>query len=77
VTERPEFHQRLVAVMERLSLGEISRRQAAKELAIGYATLKRLLDTQMQSPSPISEKSLLPVVAEYGGDRNPYAEVLY
>lgn len=30
--------------MERLSKGEISRRRAAKELGIGYATLKRLLE---------------------------------
>jgi Trp operon repressor len=30
--------------LERLIQGEISRRQAAKELNIGYATLKRLLD---------------------------------
>jgi Trp operon repressor len=32
--------------LERLIRGEISRRQAAKELNIGYATLKRLLDQQ-------------------------------
>jgi Trp operon repressor len=31
--------------LERLLKGDISRRQAAKELGIGYATLKRLLDT--------------------------------
>ena len=30
--------------MERLNGGDISRRQAARELKIGYATLKRLLD---------------------------------
>jgi transposase len=77
VTERPDFPQRLLAIRERLGLGELSRRQAAKELGIGYATLKRLMDTQMQSLSPISDKSLLPVVAEYDGDRNTYAEVLY
>ena len=74
VTERPEFHQRLATVMEHLGLGEISRTQAARELAIGYATLKRLLDSQMQSPSP---KSLLPVAAECDDDRNAYAEVIY
>ena len=74
VTERPEFHQRLAVVMEHLGLGEISRTQAARELAIGYATLKRLLDSQMQSPSP---KSLLPVAAECDDDRNTYAEVIY
>ena len=29
-----------------LSVGEISRRHAALELGIGYATLKRLIDAQ-------------------------------
>ena len=32
------------AVLERLRAGEISRRQAAQELNIGYANFKRLLD---------------------------------
>jgi transposase len=32
-------------VLEWLKAGEISRRKAAKELGIGYASLKRLLDT--------------------------------
>jgi Trp operon repressor len=36
--------------LERLIRGEISRRQAAKELNIGYATLKRLLDAQNSRP---------------------------
>ena len=31
-------------ILERLAAGDISRRRAAKELEIGYATLKRLLD---------------------------------
>jgi hypothetical protein len=30
--------------LEGLNAGEISRRRAAKELNIGYATLKRLLE---------------------------------
>ena len=53
VTERPEFIQRLSAIRERLSLGQLSRRQAAKELTIGYATLKRLLDNPPLSPAVI------------------------
>ena len=53
VTERPEFIQRLSATRERLSLGQLSRRQAAKELSIGYATLKRLLDNPPLSPTVI------------------------
>ena len=32
--------------MERLGEGDMSRTQAAIELGIGYATLKRLLDDQ-------------------------------
>ena len=31
-------------VLERLADGVLSRSQAAKELGIGYATLKRLID---------------------------------
>jgi DNA invertase Pin-like site-specific DNA recombinase len=46
VRERPEFEQQFTAVVERLGLGGLSRRQAAKQLGIGYATLKRLLDAQ-------------------------------
>jgi DNA invertase Pin-like site-specific DNA recombinase len=46
VTDRRGFKKRFGAILERLIQGEISRRQAAKELNIGYATLKRLLDQQ-------------------------------
>ena len=48
VSERPEFEQRFAAVVERIGPGGLSRRQAAKQLGIGYATLKRLLDDQLQ-----------------------------
>jgi DNA invertase Pin-like site-specific DNA recombinase len=44
VTDRRGFQKRFGAILERLIRGEISRRQAARELNIGYATLKRLLD---------------------------------
>ena len=46
VTERRGFNHRFGAISERLNDGEISRRKAAQELGIGYATLKRLLDEQ-------------------------------
>lgn len=46
VTTRPGFKKRFGAILERLRAGDISRRQAARELEIGYATLKRLLDSQ-------------------------------
>jgi hypothetical protein len=78
VIEREGFLQRFEAVVERIGPGGISRRRAAKELNIGYATLKRLLDTQTQpaerstdwlsSPSP---------TADCGADANAYAEVLH
>jgi DNA invertase Pin-like site-specific DNA recombinase len=45
VTDRRGFKKRFGAVLERLSAGDISRRQAAQELGIGYATLKRLIDS--------------------------------
>jgi DNA invertase Pin-like site-specific DNA recombinase len=44
VIDRRGFSQRFGDILERLIRGDISRRQAAKELKIGYATLKRLLD---------------------------------
>jgi putative DNA-invertase from lambdoid prophage Rac len=46
VTDRKGFNQRLGAILERLRDGKVSRRQAAQELGIGYASLKRLLDRQ-------------------------------
>jgi transposase len=44
VIEREGFPQQFEAMVERLRSGDISRRRAAQELDIGYATLKRLLD---------------------------------
>ena len=44
VMGRRGFKKRFGAVLERLIAGHISRREAANELGIGYATLKRLLD---------------------------------
>ena len=49
VSERPEFEQLFTAVVERIKRGGISRTKAARELGIGYATLKRLLDSQGMS----------------------------
>ena len=46
VTDRRGFKNRFGAILERIRSGEISRRKAAKELNIGYATLKRLLDAE-------------------------------
>lgn len=49
VWDRRGFKTRFGAVLERLNTGAISRREAAKELDIGYATLKRLLDGQAEA----------------------------
>ena len=48
VTDREGFSKRLGDILQRLIKGDISRRQAAKELNIGYATLKQLLDSHTQ-----------------------------
>lgn len=45
VTDKKGFKLRFGAVLEALQDERISRGQAAKELNIGYATLKRLLDS--------------------------------
>jgi DNA invertase Pin-like site-specific DNA recombinase len=46
VMDRRGFKNRFGAILERHKSGEISRKEAAKELGIGYATLKRLLDAE-------------------------------
>jgi len=45
VTARPGFSYRFGDILERLASNQVSRNKAAKELGIGYATLKRLLDS--------------------------------
>lgn len=67
VTERPEFIQQLAAIRECINMGELSKRQAAKELGIGYATLDRLLNSP---PLP-------PAVIDCINSVKPFAEVLY
>ena len=46
VIDQRGFKGRFGAILERLGKGELSRRKAAQELGIGYATLKRLMDKQ-------------------------------
>jgi hypothetical protein len=48
VSERPEFEQQFAEVVKHIEFGGLSRRQAARELGIGYATLKRLLDKEKE-----------------------------
>jgi putative DNA-invertase from lambdoid prophage Rac len=49
VNDRPGFDRRFEDILERLKQGNVSRRKAAEELKIGYATLKRLIDKQSKS----------------------------
>ncbi len=44
VTEKRGFKTKFKLVMKKVSAGELSRRRAAEELGIGYATMKRLID---------------------------------
>ena len=46
VLDRRGFQTRYKAILEHLSAKEMSRCKAAKELEIGYATPKRLLDSE-------------------------------
>ena len=62
VTERPDFLKRFAAVVQNIGPTGLSRRRAAKELAIGYATLKRLLDAQSSSTEQDIGGILLPMV---------------
>jgi hypothetical protein len=55
VIDREGFPKQLDEMVERLRSGGISRRRAARELDIGYATLKRLLDAL---PQPIDSTNL-------------------
>jgi hypothetical protein len=50
VMDREGFPLRFEAILERIRSGEISRRKAAQQLDIGYATLKRLLDALPKPP---------------------------
>ena len=47
VIEREGFLERFTAVVERLGQCRLSRREAAKQLNVGYATLKRLIDARL------------------------------
>ena len=60
VADRPGFSYRLEAVLKRLEHPGISRRQAAQELAVGYATFKRLLHARSQLPTVAEHEPSVP-----------------
>jgi len=65
VTDRDGFPQRFAAVAECIGPGGLSLRQAAKELDIGFATLKRLLDARMPADTL---RGALPAVHNGAGE---------
>jgi transposase len=77
VTERPLFPQRFASVVDRIGPTGLSRRQAAKELAIGYATLKRLLDARSPNTDRCAGNGDMPANLKGCGNQNMYAEVPY
>jgi DNA invertase Pin-like site-specific DNA recombinase len=66
VYARRGFRPRLQNVLERLADGTLSRRKAAKELKIGYATLKRILDKQGGNGANLPDAPQGPGVAAAG-----------
>ena len=77
VTERPEFLQRFASVVESIGPTGLSRRQAAKKLAIGYATLKRLLDARLLTAGQCASNCNPPADQKTCSNTNMYAEMLY
>ena len=76
VTERDGFSQRFVAIVKRLEQGSISRRQAARDLAIGYATLKRLLDARQWPSDESGQDTLAPAAITMHSDWKDYDDIL-
>ena len=77
VTERDGFAERFTQVVERIGPGGLSRRQAASELDIGYATLKRLLDDG-RPPEVVTKtrRMLLPSVAGRYTPQNEVTDII-
>lgn len=56
MTDRPAFARKWPAVRARVVAGTLSQRKAARELKIGVATLKRMLDADAR---PLEKEVLL------------------
>lgn len=67
VWDRKGFKRGFGDILERLSAGEVSRREAARELGIGYATLQRLLDARQQPTVENTAGPSVPAVPTFGG----------
>ena len=65
MTERNGFADRFTRVVERIGPGGLSRRQAARELDIEYATLNRLLDDG-RPPGVVTKSRRMPLPSVAG-----------
>ena len=78
VTERDGFAERFIEVVERIGPGGLSHRQAARELDIGFATLKRLLEAgeplAVATKTPL--RTLLPSVAGRYMPQNEVTDII-
>jgi DNA invertase Pin-like site-specific DNA recombinase len=54
VTEKRGFERKLAPVIEKVQAGEISKRRAAWELGIGFATLSRLMQARQDSSQDVN-----------------------
>jgi transposase len=59
VTDRPEFIGSYRTALMQIREGTLSRRKAARQLDIGYATLKRLIDAGLQPPIALETRDKL------------------
>ena len=78
VTERDGFAERFIQVVERIGTGGLSRRQAARELDIGLATLMRLMEAgdtpaSMRKTPP---RALLPSAAGRYMPQNEVTDII-
>ena len=74
VTERDGFAERFREVVERIGPGGLSHRQAARELDIGSATLKRLLEAG-EPPASNTKTPLRTLLPSVAGRYMPQNEV--
>ena len=74
VTERDGFAERFREVVERIGPGGLSHRQAARELDIGFATLRRLLEAG-RAPSVATSSPRPTLIPSVNGWYMPETEV--
>ena len=74
VTERDGFAERFREVVERIEPGGLSLRQPARELDIGFATLKRLLDAD-EPPAVATRPPRPTLLPSVNGRYTPQNEV--